>query len=70
MQQKILTYFYPLKDDEIFHSVDENLEAMLADGWQAVSVSQSVYPSFRKNAKGERIDCQELSITVLYQKND
>lgn len=58
MQQKIFTYFYPLKDDEVFHCVDENLEGMLADGWQAVSVSQSVYPSWRKGPRGERIDCQ------------
>ena len=70
MQQKIFTYFYPIKDSDLFHSVEENLEAMLADGWQAVSVSQSVYPSFRKDARGEQIHCQELAITVLYQKNN
>lgn len=70
MQQKIYTYFYPLREDEVFHTVEENLETMLADGWQAVSVSQSVYPSFRKGPRDERIDCQELSITVLYQKNE
>ncbi len=70
MQQKIFTYFYPLKEDEVFHTIEENLEAMLAEGWQAVSVSQSVYPSFRRDARGEQIRCQELAITVLYQKNE
>ncbi len=70
MQQKIFTYFYPLKNEEVFHSVEENLSAMLSDGWHAVSVSQTVCPSWRRDSRGERIDCQELAITVLYQRDD
>ena len=68
MQQKILTYFYPLTGEEFVHSIEENLEEQLNDGWRAVSVGQSVFQTKKKNLNSELCDFNELAVTVLFEK--
>ena len=70
MKQKILTYFYVLNGNEIVHTIDKNIEKQQEDGWRAVSFSQSIYPTKKKNAKGESCDFNELAISVLYEKEE
>jgi hypothetical protein len=68
MKQKILTYFYGLNNDELCHSIEKNIQAQVDDGWIAKSISQSIYPTKKKNAQGETMDFNELAVSVLYEK--
>jgi len=70
MKQKILTYFYTLTGDECIFPVEKDIEEQLNDGWRAVSVGQSVFQTKKRNLHGELLDFNELSISVLYEKDE
>ena len=70
MKQIIVTYTYHLKDDELVHVIDKNLEGMQEDGWHAISIAQSVYPTRKTDANGEKFDFNELAVSVLFEKNE
>lgn len=70
MKQKILTYFYGLNEKECVHVIDKNIEEQLKDGWRAVSIAQSVYPTMKKDLKGETLNFNEMAVSVLYEKDE
>ncbi len=70
MKQKILTYFYTLTGDEYVFPIEKDIEEQINDGWRAVSVAQSVFQTKKRTLHGELMDFNELSVSVLYEKDE
>lgn len=70
MQQKILTYFYNLTGDEYVHLMEKDITEQTRDGWHAISVSQSIFPTKKQDRFGQLLTNNELAITILFEKND
>lgn len=68
MNQKILTYFHPIDEEESVFSMDNNISGLLQDGWRIESVTQNVFTMKKQNTKGEMKEYNVLAITVLYEQ--
>ena len=70
MQQKVMTYFYNLTGDEYVHLMERDITEQVSDGWRAISVSQSIFPTKKQDRFGQQLNTNELAITILYEKNE